>query len=220
MLSKIYSFGILGIEAYAVEIEVDISPGLPVTNIVGLPDASVKESKERIRAAIKNSGFHFPSQRITVNLAPADVKKEGGNFDLAIALGILASSEQINKELLLDYIVLGELSLEGRLRQIKGALPIAMKMQLGSLKKLILPLKNAKEAALIKVVKVFGAESLKEIVNFLSNKNSIQTTEIHIKDILNKKDKYELDFCDVKGQIMAKRALEVAVAGVHNILMM
>ena len=128
MLSKINGFGIIGIEAFDVEIEVDIAQGLPATNIVGLADASVKESKERIKSAIKNSGFRFPLHRITVNLAPADTKKEGALFDLPIALGILASSKQIQKESLSNFVFLGELSLEGRLRPVKGALPIAMKM--------------------------------------------------------------------------------------------
>ncbi|MFC1755043.1 YifB family Mg chelatase-like AAA ATPase, partial [Thermoproteota archaeon] len=218
MLSKLNSFGILGIEAFPVEIEVDISPGLPAINVVGLPDASIKESKERIKSAIKNSGFRSPPDRITVNLAPADIKKEGSLFDLAIALGILASSQQIDQNLLRDHIFLGELSLEGRLRPIKGALPIAIKSSRAKTKKIITPMANACEAALIKEVDIFGVESLNETIQFLME-HHIKPTKIDIDKAFQTKPAYDIDFSEVKGQFMSKRALEVAVAGGHNILL-
>lgn len=219
MLSKINSFGIFGIEAFPVEIEVDISAGLPTINIVGLADTSVKESKERIRAAIKNSGFSFPPHRITVNLAPADTKKEGALFDLPIALSILASSKQINPDCLQHYIFLGELSLQGTLRPIKGALPIAIKAARHNINNILLPLANAKEAALIKEVNVFGAQTIKEVIHMLTNTVPPEPIQTSLHMNCMKHQYYTEDFSDVKGQFMAKRALEVAVAGVHNILL-
>ena len=220
MLSKILSYGLLGIEAYAVEIEVDVKPGLPSVNFVGLPDQSTKESKERIKCAINNSGFQYPCDRITVNLAPADIPKSGPAFDLAIALGILASSSQINKERLKDFSFLGELALDGAIRPIKGALPIALAMrdEKNLSPKLILPEANAPEAGLIEGIQALGAKNLKEVIHLLSEQDAIAPTKINIKEAMQN-IAYPFDFQEVKGQNLAKRALEVAVAGSHNVIM-
>ncbi len=149
MISKVNSFGLLGLEAYPVEIEIDVAKGLPALTLVGLADTAIKESRERVRSAIKNSGFKWPAQRITVNLAPSDIKKEGACFDLPIALGILASSGQINRDLLNNYAFLGELSLDGQIRPVRGILVISLAMANSSVKNLVLPEENAKEAGIV-----------------------------------------------------------------------
>ena len=220
MISRTYSFGLLGLEAYPVEIEIDVANGLPRVNLVGLADTAIKESKERVRSAIKNSGFQWPAQRITVNLAPSDIKKEGACFDLAIALGILASSGQINKDCLKNYSILGELSLDGQLRPVRGVLAISLTLAKFPMKNLILPEENIKEAAIIPQISAWPLKSLKEAVQFLSDPGSRQPLKLEINQVIKNTSSYTLDFSEVKGQYFAKRALEVAVSGGHNIILL
>ena len=219
MITKTYSFGLLGLEAYAVEIEIDIAKGLPTVTLVGLADAAIKESKERVRSAIKNSGFQWPAQRITVNLAPSDIRKEGACFDLAIALGILAATGQINRATLKNYAFLGELSLNGQLRPVHGVLAISLTMANSPIKNLILPEENAQEAGIIPEISAWPVKSLKEVVQLLANSDLKQPFKLAPEQILKENANYTLDFSEVKGQYFAKRALEIAVSGGHNIVL-
>lgn len=219
MLAIINSVALQGLEGVIVRVEVDVSNGMPSFDLVGLPDTAVRESKERVRAAIKNSGFDFPVKRITVNLAPADIRKEGPIYDLPIAVGILAASGQIETNTCPDYIYLGELSLDGAIRGINGSLPAALAVKHHSYTNMVIPSANASEGALVKGVKIYPMHNLKQLATVLNGQCEIVPYEVDIDQILNNRLINYLDMSDVKGQLFAKRALEVAAAGGHNILM-
>ncbi|HTY08773.1 MAG TPA: YifB family Mg chelatase-like AAA ATPase [Candidatus Edwardsbacteria bacterium] len=219
MLSKILSSAVMGIDAYLVEAETDLGANVPGFAIVGLPDNAVKESRERVEAAIKNSGFTFPLKRITVNLAPADVKKEGSAFDLPIALGTLAAHGQVVSPLFDQIAILGELSLDGAVRPVRGCLPIAVAARDAGLRGLLVPAGNAQEAAMVGGLAVYPVATLKQAVDFLNGEAAIAPHTVDLGQAFAESSSYPIDFSDVKGQAHVKRALEVAAAGGHNILM-
>ena len=212
MLSIVKSMSLHGLEGYLIDVQVDVSGGLPNWEVVGLPDVSVKEAKERVRTAIKNSGYEFQSRRIVVNLAPADTRKEGSFFDLPIAIGILMDFGEIMEQNLSDTIFIGELSLDGRINKVNGVLPMCIEAKRLGIKRIILPIENATEAAIVEGLRVIGAMDLKQVVSYLNKQEEIRTTKTNIQELFHKKKKYTLDFSDVKGQENIKRALEVAAA--------
>ncbi len=219
MLSKVLSAAVLGIDAYVVTVETHLEGQLPAIATVGLPDGAVRESKERIVAAVKNSGFTFPQKRITINLAPADVRKEGSAFDLPMAIGILSAAGLVNAARLEDYVVLGELSLDGALQPIRGALPIALAVQQQGRRGLIVPAQNSREAGLVKEIEVHAASSLVEVVAFLNGKAELPRCAVNVEEVFSSHRHYTVDLSDVRGQEHVKRAMEVAAAGGHNLIM-
>ena len=219
MLVKTYGSAVFGLEATTITIEVNVCTGVNFI-LVGLPDNAVKESQQRVKAAIKNIGLKFPGKEITVNMAPADIRKEGSTFDLPIALGILAASEQLNQNKLDQFIILGELSLDGHIQPMKGILPIAIQAKKDGFKGIIVPKENAEEAAIVNELEVYGVETLSEVIDFLNGTNELTPTIFNIEAEFEKKlDELSVDFSDVKGQLNIKRSFEIAAAGGHNVIL-
>jgi magnesium chelatase family protein len=220
MLVKTFGFAVQGITATRVIVEVNISGGGVGFFLVGLPDSAVKESHQRIHAALKNHGYKIPNKLTTINMAPADIRKEGSAYDLTIAIGILAATENLKAEQLGDYVMMGELSLDGEIRPIKGSLPIAIKARQEGFKGIILPAENAAEAAVVEGIEVYSAENIKQVIEFFSEGSGLQRVLLDVHEtFLNRLNETSFDFADVKGQENIKRALEIAAAGGHNVIL-
>ena len=215
---KVLSGGVWGIEGYEVKVEVDVSAGLPSFTIVGLPDSAIKESKERVRSAIKNSGYSFPQKRITVNLSPSHLKKQGTLYDLPIAIGLLALGGAVNTDRLSKFVLMGELSLNGELRKVSGVLPIVATLYSEGYESFILPVENSTEGAVVEGAKVFGARSLREVVEFINGARELEPVRMAHHE-LSSKPAHDIDVSDIIGQGLAKKALEICAAGAHNLSM-